>query len=274
LVVDHLICRFELADGAYQCLISVCTLVLYFKVFKHYPVVIGANRDEFFSRPSFPPCVLGQDPEIVGGKDGVAGGTWLGLNAHGLVCGLLNRRSESPLNPRARSRGLLCLDALHYRTPAQAARYVSSEPASAYNPFNLLLVSRDAAMVCSLRGGQIEVTKLAPGLHMLTNLDINDFECPKISRVYKRFAALRHFTGDPSELTHLLADHDAFDPILPRSGALCVHLEDYGTRSASVILLGREVDDVRHFFADGPPCRTTLKPALTPACASVNSAES
>jgi uncharacterized protein with NRDE domain len=251
----------------------VCTLALYFKVFGRYPIVIAANRDEYLARPSLPPRVLARNPEIVGGMDRVAGGTWLGLNAQGLVCGLLNRRSESSPDPRARSRGLLCLDALHYATPAQAARYVSAESASAYNPFNLVLVSRDAALVCYRRGRRIEVAALEPGLHMLTNLDIDDFECPKISRVYRRFAALRQFSGEPRDLACLLADHDAFDPVLPRSGALCVHLENYGTRSSSIIVLGREPQEVRHFFADGPPCNAAFEPAPTPVRESANPAE-
>jgi uncharacterized protein with NRDE domain len=247
----------------------VCTLALYFKVSDRYPVVIAANRDEYFARASSPPGVLSSDPQIVGGVDGVAGGTWLGLNEHGLVCGLLNRRSDSPPNPHARSRGLLCLDALHYRTPEQAAGYVGAQSAGAYNPFNLLAVSREAAFVCYRRGAQIEVKELEPGLHMLTNLDIDDFECPKISRVYKRFAALREFSPDPRTFASLLADHDAFDPFLPRSGALCLHLDNYGTRSASIIMLGRELAEVRHFFADGPPCKAAFEPVATPARVSV-----
>jgi len=189
-----------------------------------------------------------------------------------VICGLLNRRSESGLDPHARSRGLLCLDALHYATPAQAARHVSAEPALAYNPFNLLIVSRDAALVCYRRGTRIEVIQLEPGLHMLTNLDVDDFECPKISRAYRRFAALHDFSGDPRDLARLLADHEAFDPFLPRSGALCVHLDNYGTRSSSIILLGPKPEDARHFFADGPPCTTAFAPALTPAWSAANSA--
>jgi len=249
----------------------VCTLAIYFQTFADYPVVIAANRDEFLARPALPPMVLLESPNVVGGKDLKAGGTWLGINQYGLVAGLLNRRSERS-DPEARSRGLLCLDALRCATVAEAAAMVRAQRGFDYNPFNLLVASPAAAFVAYNRAGAIDIESLAPGLHLLSNLDVDDFECPKISRSYRRFAELAEdgdFARDPvakrGDLARLLADHSTqLDPRSGRPNALCLHLGEYGTRSSSLIFVGKSPAPMRHFFAPGPPCVTPYDPAPIP----------
>ncbi len=242
---------------------AMCTLAIYLRVFPEYPVVVAANRDEFLARPATPPTSLGHNPEIIGGKDLKAGGTWLGINEHGLVAGLLNRSSNLPPDAKLRSRGLLCLEALRYRTAAEAADYASRQNGADYNYFNLLIASRDEGYVAYNRNGSIEVTRLAPGLHLLTNLDVNDFECPKISHSYQDFARLAdraELANDPdamrAALAQILASHTTqLDSRSGRPNALCLHLDGYGTRSSSVIMLGAEgMRAAHHFFAAGPPC--------------------
>ena len=178
----------------------MCTLAIYFKVTRSYPVVIAANRDEFLARPAGNPTTLAHHPHVVGGKDLKAGGTWLGINEYGVVAGLLNRRAVEGANPDVRSRGLLCLDALGQRNAADAARFARAQRGSDYNPFNLLIASREEAWVAHNRDGVIAMVPLTPGLHLLTNLDVDDFECPKISRSYSKFARLgehAEFRRDP-----------------------------------------------------------------------------
>src|SRR5438309_888813 len=123
----------------------MCTLAIYFRVIPDWPVIIAANRDEFLDRPATDPAVLSDNPHIVGGKDLKAGGTWLGINEYGLVAGLLNRRPNEDANPNARSRGMLCLDALHHRTADSAAQFAGAERGENYNPFNLLMASCNAS---------------------------------------------------------------------------------------------------------------------------------
>jgi uncharacterized protein with NRDE domain len=250
----------------------MCTLAIYFKMAPDWPVVIAANRDEFLDRPAAEPVILSEQPLVIGGKDLRAGGTWLGINQHGVVAGLLNRRAEGAANPRARPRGLLCLDALRCRTASEAAALAGRQDGADYNPFNLLIVSREEAFVACNRAGKIEAAALAPGLHLLTNLDVNDFECPKISASYGKFAELgkeAEFQRDPASkraaLSALLADHNTqLDPRSGRPNALCLHLDGYGTRSSSMIFLGTG-GTVLHYFAPGPPCRTPYSPAPVPA---------
>ncbi len=250
----------------------MCTLAIYFQMTDDYPVVIAANRDEYLDRPAAKPTTLCARPHVVGGKDLRAGGTWLGVNEHGLVVGLLNRRTEAPPNPDARSRGLLALDALRCRTARDAADFAAKQRAADYNPFNLLIASRDATFVAYNRIERIEVVQLQPGFHLLTNLDVNDFECPRISASYEKFAALGKDVGfrrDPLlrrvQLQHLLADHNTqLDPRSGRPNSICMHLDAYGTRSSSQIFVGPDDDDIEHYFAPGPPCQTAYEPADVP----------
>ncbi|MGA2410013.1 MAG: NRDE family protein [Candidatus Binataceae bacterium] len=251
----------------------MCTLAIYFRTFEGYPVVVAANRDEYLARAAVPPVTLSEDPHVVGGKDLRAGGTWLGINEHGMIAGLLNRRTidYGPADPNLRSRGLLCLEALQQPSATAAARFVERERGADYNAFNLLIASREASFVAYNRGGEIEVVELTPGFHLLTNLDIDDFECPRISRAYGQFAELAHgaaFASDPAahhaELQQLLANHSTqLDPRSGRPNSLCMHLGDYGTRSSSLIFVRRD-GRVDHFFAAGPPCTTAFAAALTP----------
>lgn len=250
----------------------MCTLAIYFHMTDDYPVVIAANRDEFLERPALPPTTLLEHPHVVGGKDLRAGGTWLAINEYGLVAGLLNRRVEAAPNPRARSRGLLTLDALKLRSAEEAARFVAEQPAADYNPFNLLLASRDKAFIAYNRSERIELEQLTRGLHLLTNLDVNDFECPRISASYEKFAALGNHVGfrrDPvalrTYLGRLLSDHNTqLDPRSGRPNSICLHLDGYGTRSSSMIFVGSDADDIEHYFAPGPPCRTAYETADVP----------
>jgi len=245
----------------------VCTLAAFVRVFPGHPLVVAANRDERLDRPATPPVVLRDEPpRAVGGRDLTAGGTWLGLAETGLVAGILNRRSAVPPDPASRSRGLLCLDLLACRSAAEASARLAREPAGRYNPFNLLVADRDAAFVASQpHGAAPRVLRLDPGLHLLTNLDVNDATCPRIATSHRRFAdagAAFADDGDPvafvGRLQAILADHaTALDPRGP--GSLCVHAGPFGTRSSSVVLVGSG-GELRYLHADGPPCRTRLEP--------------
>jgi uncharacterized protein with NRDE domain len=251
----------------------VCTLAVYVGVFPAYPVVVAANRDELLARPSAAPGLLRETaPRVFGGRDLVAGGTWLGLSERGLVAGMLNRRSAEPPDPTAHSRGLLCLDALARDTAAAAAGHVAGFGAGLHNPFNLLLADpAETWVVTQARGTAPRAQRLAAGLHLLTNLDLNDATCPRIAASHRHFAdaATLPLTSDGDvaalvrRLQSVLADHDtALDPRGP--GSLCVHAAEYGTRSSSVVLVPPAGGIPHWFHADGPPCRAPLRPLALP----------
>src|SRR4029078_4979612 len=117
----------------------MCTLAIYVRQFAEFPVVVAANRDEFLARPATSPLLLSNAPRIVGGQDLLAGGTWLGISEHGVVAGLLNRRTaDAPLEGK-RSRGLLMLDTLAAPSAATAVETLGATDPTTYNAFTLLV---------------------------------------------------------------------------------------------------------------------------------------
>jgi uncharacterized protein with NRDE domain len=243
----------------------VCTLAIYFHADDEYPVVVAANRDELFERPTIAPASLSRAPWVIGGKDLRAGGTWLGLNGHHLVAGLLNRRAGDAPDPTKRSRGLLCLEALRQETPEAALSLLEGHDTRAFNSFNLLVASPSSAFAFSNVAGGVELTRLGPGLHLLTNLALNDATCPRIAKSHGMFEAalpiLKREGLDAfrAALRSVLSDHST--PLDPRSqempNNLCVHGEKYGTRSSSILAYSARSKRFRMWYAEGTPCQAS-----------------
>ncbi len=255
----------------------MCTLALYFQLFQDYPLVVAANRDEWLNRPSTPPTLLQPAPWIFGGKDLVAGGTWLGVNEYGLVAGMLNRHTPQPTDPRRRSRGLLSLDALQAPSARHAATSVQRQPVGRYNPFNLLLADRQTACVVYPTEQTLRVQQLEPGVHLLTNRNLNDPACPRIAHSFQHFQTVAERMAIPlgasfsiAKLFRLLherlADHATpLDPRTedPRNG-LCVHLAGYGTRSSTLLAYSARQRRFIYHFAPGAPCRANYRAVSVP----------
>lgn len=246
----------------------MCTLAIYFRVFTAFPVIVAANRDEFLSRPTEGPALLDERAGIFGGRDGVCGGTWLGVNRSGMAAALLNRRSDDPPDPRRRSRGLLCLDALGEASARSARRRLQRVAPGEYNPFNLLVADAAVAWVATNHGGTLRITELPAGIHLLTNLDVDDPTCPRIAASHRLFAELTRPGAPPpeslpfrEELRRILATHDTpLDPRGPEIGnSLCVHAGAYGTRSSTLLFLDA-AGRWQYLHADGPPCRVGHEP--------------
>src|SRR5919204_447819 len=90
----------------------MCLLMVIHKGVPRYPMVVVANRDEYYDRPTQGPHRLAHNPVIWGGRDTRAGGTWLGVNAHGLVIGLTNRRTRRLLQHAPYTEWQCCLPLL------------------------------------------------------------------------------------------------------------------------------------------------------------------
>ena len=79
----------------------MCLLALFYRVVEDAPVVVGANREEFYRRGGDPPRLHVGPPRFVAGVDPVAGGTWLGVNEHGVLAAVTNRRKDAPAGTSA-----------------------------------------------------------------------------------------------------------------------------------------------------------------------------
>jgi uncharacterized protein with NRDE domain len=256
----------------------MCTLALYLRQFTHFPLVIAANRDEQFSRPSASPQVLSNDPPIFGGKDLVAGGTWLGVNAHGMAAGIVNRRIEAvkPID-RPRSRGLLCLDMLRAKDEVQARERLEREIDPAYQPFLLLVASEATAFVAFNTDGEIKRLELEAGLHVFSNTSLTDSGGGKLDHAHELFAAAANPLGIRLKrsraqldsavgiLRGVLSSHDSGDNSQEPRDAICVHAApDYGTVSSSIIFYAAAERKFYFYHASGAPCRTTYEAVEPP----------
>jgi hypothetical protein len=156
----------------------MCTVVLLRRPDHPWPLILAANRDEMTSRPWRAPARHWPDrPEVVAGLDQEAGGSWLGLNDHGVVAGVLNRRGSLGPQPDKRSRGELVLEALDHAEARPAAEALAHLDPLAYRSFNLVIADdREAFWLRNLAEagpGRVELIDLPPGLTMLTAGDRN-----------------------------------------------------------------------------------------------------
>lgn len=214
-------------------------------------VFAAANRDEMADRPWAPPAEYW--PGICGGRDVLAGGTWLALNRHKVMAAVLNR--EGTLGPAAGklSRGQLPLLALREASAAAAAEAAGVLDAEDYRPFNLVLA--DAAGAFFVRGlgaGRPDIMALAPGVHMVTAGEPDDMARPRIARHLPRFRA-----APVAQWAALLADRAG-----PRGAQINIPPDEndgFGTVCASLVSLPRTGRAV-HEFAAGAPDVTRFRP--------------
>ena len=241
----------------------MCTLIFAWQVFEDAPVVVAANRDEALGRPSHPPGRYSEDPRVIAPWDEEAGGTWIGHNALGMAAVITNRWTDTELAGE-RSRGLLVGDALERESAEDAARFVEqSVEEFEYDGFNLALMDENAALLLEW-DGSLRVRNFDPGVHIVVNVGADgEFEIPasraefaerQAENARRAMVDLRPEPGERSEewhdrATEVLKNHDY---------GFCVHADEYGTRSASLIRMG--ADGSREYrFADGPPCETKYR---------------
>ncbi len=257
----------------------MCLLVFAWQTEPGTALIVAANRDERIDRPAHSLCVLRErNPRILGGRDDLAGGTWLAVNEHGVVAGLTNRPSPGGRDPTKRSRGELPLLLAGRRSAEEGIDELLSvvQPA-VYNPAWLLVGDRRSLHVLELSAdGPPRVRRLHPGVHVLENVPL-DAPSMKADRIRSLVAAART-TEAPlwSFLPSVLVDHTVPpDPEQPPGAdtgpvktegeevttrpaatrAACVHTGDYGTRSSALVRVRTDPDSLPEMLvADGPPC--------------------
>jgi uncharacterized protein with NRDE domain len=266
---------------------AVCLLIALFGVVPDAPLLIAANRDEMYQRPTDPITVLrARHPRILGGRDELAGGTWLAVNERGVVAGLTNQPTGAR-DPAKRSRGELPLAFAAYPDAKSAVTEVCArlDPA-AYNPCWMLVGDRQALFSVDVSGHRARVEELPAGRYVLENSPLWQASA-KQQRVAGLVAALDGAGPDgagqveagqvgagqveaglvEAGLAAVLGDHQpAAGPGPGGPGgqarpaelsAACVHTERYGTRSAMIVSVG-QTGEPRVSVAAGPPCVTPL----------------
>jgi uncharacterized protein with NRDE domain len=247
----------------------MCTVILLRRPHHDWPLLLAGNRDEMAGRPWLPP---GRHwplaPDVTGGQDVLAEGSWLALNDHGVVATVLNRYGSLGPADGKRSRGELVLQALDHADAAEAAAALGHLAAAAYRPFNLVVADNRDAFWLRADGNSVKVFIIPEGLSMLTAGELNDEKDPRIHAFRPRFMLAPPPDPDLQDFAAwqaLLAER-APAPRNDREAGLTFQLDNgFGTRSSHIVALpemGRSGVKPVFRFAAGPPDQMPFEPVL------------
>jgi uncharacterized protein with NRDE domain len=245
----------------------MCLVLVLHDAHPQYRLILAANRDEFYDRPTSPAAFWTDTPAVLAGRDLRAGGTWLGIDRSGRFAAVTNYRQGEREVAASRSRGLLVSEFLTGDVEPEAYLGRVARDAPLYNGFNLLVGDGLKVGYFSNREGVARV--LAPGLYGLSN-HLLDTPWPKVTSAKLALSSLSRDAEDPTvvaELFALLADRRRpAEHLLPETGigrewerllsSAFIASPEYGTRSSTVVLMGRDqrVRFVeRRFGTDGVP---------------------
>lgn len=217
----------------------MCLIVVGWRAHADYPWVLAANRDEFYARPTALAARWPDAPQVIGGRDLEAGGTWLAITENGRFAAVTNVR-EPGLPPGRLSRGKLTRDFLLGEQDAMA--YAQDIVGDDYGGFNLLLGDGQQLVYCSNRDGPPRV--LPAGIYGLSNRSL-DSPWPKLLKARQGFAEALPILPDERAFLKILADDEIVpDAELPATGvplawerllsAIFVRSANYGTRASTL----------------------------------------
>ncbi len=214
------------------------------------PLIVAANRDEFYARPSLP-IHWWPDTDLLAGRDERNGGTWMGMTRGGRFALITNVRDPALRKPGAPSRGAIVRDFLLGDSNTEAFLTQLSERSHHYEGFNLVCaeLTRERRALWFFNSKENATRALTDGVFALSNASL-DTPWPKIERVK---AAFRQALARPPHeharaLTSLLQDRTrAGDEALPHTGvpleweralsSIFIRYGDYGTRASTQLIV-------------------------------------
>lgn len=241
----------------------MCLIALAWRAHPAYRLIVAANRDEYFGRPSAPADFWDDHRGVLAGRDLEAGGTWLGITLGGRFAALTNYRNPADRRTGVPSRGALVSAFLAGKAgPSEYVKQVQ-KAATSYNGFSLLVGDADSLWFLSNRGGG--PLRVEPGVHGLSNHLLNT-PWPKVQRARAKFAKQLERPFDAAAAFDLLSDTErAPSAELPSTG-VSIEMEErlsairilaaggYGTRCSTALCFahdGRVEFHERSFREDG-----------------------
>jgi len=239
----------------------MCLIVVAWQVHPDYPLVVAANRDEFFARPAAPASFWADHPDVLAGRDLQAGGSWLGVTRQHRFAALTNYREGGRQDANAASRGALVADFLTGQGDAPSYLEALAKRGGQYNGFNLFVGDGQQLGYYSNRGQGWRT--LEPGIYGLSN-HLIDTPWPKLAAAKTAFAAALAQLPATTPFFDLLADREIVaDVHLPETGvelewerilsAVFVSSPAYGTRASTLLTMARsgQVTLTERSFGEG-----------------------
>ncbi len=224
----------------------MCLLLISYNTHPEYPLIIAANRDEFYKRPTENAHFWNEYPDLLAGKDLEGGGTWLGITKKGRFSAITNYRDMKSIKSDAPTRGKLVTDFLQSELSPLKYGHSLLNKAETYNGYNLLFSDSESFYYFSNQTKELK--QLSPGIYGLSN-HLLDTPWPKVIRSKKAFSYSaskdKISTDDLFEI--LSDDRVAPDNQLPETGLdleleravspIFIKSDRYGTRSSTVLLV-------------------------------------
>lgn len=229
---------------ANQLLLNMCIVVFALRQHEQFPFILIANRDEYYSRPAIPAQFWSDCPNLLGGRDQQAGGTWLGVNRYGRIAAVTNYFDPSSTVVSEASRGRIVIRFLQGTQSAEEYSALLDQEHPLYNGYGALYGTATQIHYHTNRANLH--TKITSGIHGLSN-HLLDTPWPKLNDAKSQLREIiKHGSAFHQEaLFDLLSNsnqNSEFDAGSQdsRSGSrlpIFVRLGDYGTRCSTVVLI-------------------------------------
>ncbi|MBD3108334.1 NRDE family protein [Bacillus sp. AGMB 02131] len=242
----------------------MCLINFHFQDHDNYQLVVAANRDESYTRPTAGAHFWEDDPFILAGRDLLQGGTWLGIAKNGRFAALTNFRDPKlPVKGRY-SRGEIVRQFLTGKM--EPSDYINQLAMNRemYDGFNVLV--GNGSQLYHYNNILNEKNIISPGTHSLSNHTLNT-PWPKVvkgKQMLKEHMNANKGVMELKPLFEIVADEAiASDNDLPDTGVglqteralspLFIKMPGYGTRSSTVLLIDKEnnITFAERVFIDG-----------------------
>ncbi|MDQ0216361.1 uncharacterized protein with NRDE domain [Oikeobacillus pervagus] len=242
----------------------MCLINLQFKQHPEYKLIIAANRDEFYRRPTKPVHFWEDHPDILAGRDLLQMGTWMGISKTGRFAALTNYRDPNEISEGKKSRGEIIRTFLLSKDHPKDFLFQLDKEKHHYPGFNVIAGTVDHLFYYGNRYGGIQ--EVQPGTHSLSNAFLNT-PWPKVMRAKEHLANwAKETSAHIPTLFQILQDLTiAPDDTLPETGVsldwerrlspIFIQSEEYGTRSSTIVLVDHHnhVTWVEQTYEKGKP---------------------
>ncbi|WP_042149456.1 NRDE family protein [Paucisalibacillus sp. EB02] len=228
----------------------MCLILFQLHEHPNYKLILAANRDEAYNRPTAQASFWQDKPHILAGRDLVQMGTWLGVSSSGRFAALTNYRHPAHMKPSIKSRGEIVTNYLAGSESAHEFLQKLEQQKAIYVGYNVLVGNPNELIYYN--NIEDEITPIKPGTHGLSNHFLNT-PWPKVEIGKKRLRSYLKQTKqvDSEELFKILADtEESTEELLPDTGIgltlekklspLFIKLPDYGTRCSTVLTIDQD----------------------------------
>lgn len=228
---------------------KMCTVLFAYQKHPKYDLIVAANRDEFYERPTAEAHFWGDHPNVLAGRDLEKMGTWMGVTTSGRFSALTNYRDPNEKLSGKLSRGRLVADILIDEIHLKDYLHKIRKTSDSFSGFNLIVGDMNELYYFSNIGNQL--LKIDRGIHGVSNHLLNT-NWPKVNMGKQKLKEIITKNEEEmiEELLELLRNNKQFpDELLPHTGvsldwerklsSLFIESDSYGTRSSTIILMNK-----------------------------------